>query len=298
MAFITTEKLFSLKWFKAYSLIITGTLIMAVGFVLFISPYKFAPGGVYGVAIVLHHLFGFKIGITGLAIDIPLTIIGIWILGPRFGAKTITGMLTLPAWMTLLEYFHGYEPFVPNQPLLSALYGGVIVGLGLGLVFKSKATSGGSDIIAMVIGKYTHMPLGQLMIYVDSAIVLISWIAFKEPMIPLVSWVIIFITGKVIDIVLEGMSYDKTLFIISDKHKEINQKIVDDLDRGATYFNGIGAFKGNERTMIFTVLSRRETTILTSYIHEIDPHAFVTIVNANEVLGDGFRSLKEKVEDE
>ena len=270
---------------------------MAVGFVLFISPYKFAPGGVYGIAIVLHHLMGLPIGLTGLAIDIPLTIFGIWMLGPRFGAKTITGMLTLPLWMTLLEYFYGYEAFVPDQPLLSALYGGVIVGLGLGLVFKSKATSGGSDIIAMVIGKYTHMPLGQLMIYVDSTIVLISWVAFKDPMIPLISWVIIFITGKVIDIVLEGMSYDKTLFIISDKHKEIGDKIVNDLKRGSTYFNGVGAYNSKERTMIFTVLNRREMTILMSYINEIDPKAFVTVVNANEVLGDGFRSLKEKIED-
>ncbi|RLD46782.1 MAG: YitT family protein [Bacteroidetes bacterium] len=298
MAFITNEKRFSTKWFKAYSLIIVGTFIMAVGFVLFISPYKFAPGGVYGIAIVLHHIFGFPIGFSGLMMDIPLTIFGIWILGPRFGAKTITGMLTLPAWITLLEYMYGYEAFVPDQPLLSAIYGGVIMGLGLGLVFKSKATSGGSDIIAMVIGKYTHMPLGQLMIYVDSAIVLISWIAFKDPLIPLISWVIIFITGKVIDIVLEGMSYDKTLFIISDKHKQIGDIIVNDLKRGSTYFNGLGAYNDSERTLIFTVLNRREMTILMSHILEIDPNAFVTVVNANEVLGDGFRSLKEKIEDE
>ena len=298
MSFITKEKLFSTKWFKAYSLIIIGTFIMALGFVLFISPYKFAPGGVYGIAIVLHHLFDLPIGLTGLAIDIPLTIFGIWMLGPRFGAKTITGMLTLPIWMTLLEYFYGYEAFVPDQPLLSALYGGVIVGLGLGMVFKSKATSGGSDIIAMIISKYTHMPLGQLMIYVDSVIVLISWVAFKDPMIPLISWVIIFITGKVIDIVLEGMSYDKTLFIISDKNKEIGDKIVKDLRRGGTYFAGSGAYNGAERTMIFTVLSRREMMILMSYINEIDPNAFVTVVNANEVLGDGFKSLKDKVDED
>lgn len=298
MSFITKEIMFSTKWFKAYSLIIIGTFIMAVGFVLFISPYKLAPGGVYGIAIVLHHLFDFPIGVTGLAIDIPLTIFGIWMLGPRFGAKTITGMLTLPAWMSLLEYTYGYEAFVPDQPLLSAIYGGVLIGLGLGLVFKSKATSGGSDIIAMVIGKYTHMPLGQLMIYVDSTIVLISWIAFNDPMIPLISWVVIYITGKVIDIVLEGMSYDKTLFIISDKHKEIGDKIVHDLKRGSTYIHGTGAYAGNDRTLIFTVLNRREATIIMSYIHDIDPKAFVTVVNANEVLGDGFRSLKDKVEED
>jgi uncharacterized membrane-anchored protein YitT (DUF2179 family) len=130
MAFIVKEKLFSKDWFKAYSLIVIGTLIMAAAYVLFISPYKFAPGGVYGVAIVLHHLFDLPIGIVGITLDIPLIITGFIVLGPRFGAKTITGMVTLSLWITLLEHTWGYEPFVVNQPLLSSIYGGVFAGLG------------------------------------------------------------------------------------------------------------------------------------------------------------------------
>jgi len=295
MSFLVKEKLFSGSWFKAYSFIILGALIMAAGYVFFISPYRFAPGGVYGIAIVLHHTLGWPIGLVGLAMDIPLTIIGFWVLGPRFGAKTIFGFVMLSAWITLLEKLWGYEPFVVNQPLLSAIYGGILVGLGLGLVFKSKATSGGSDIIAMMIAKYTKLPLGQLMIYVDSAIVLVGWIAFKDPIIPLISWVIIFITGKVVDVVLQGINYDKTLFIISDKYEEIQHKIIHDLNRGGTAIKGNGLYNHTEKTILFTVVNRRELAMLQDFIHKIDPNAFLTVINANEVLGQGFKSLKEKV---
>jgi len=294
MAFITKEKLFSWEWFRAYSYIVSGTFIMAVAYVIFISPFKFAPGGVYGIAIVLHHLFQFPIGISGILMDIPLTILGFWILGPRFGVKTIAGMLLLSGWISAIEYFYGYEPFVPGQPMLSALYGGVLIGIGLGLVFKSKATSGGSDIIAMILAKYVHISLGQLMIIVDSLIVLLSWIAFKDPMIPLFSWVIIFITGKVVDIIIEGVAYEKTLFIISEKHAEIRDKIINDLGRGGTFINGKGMYAGKDKTVIFTVVNRREMVILKSYISKIDPYAFLTVVNANEVLGDGFKKLQSE----
>ncbi|RUA25686.1 MAG: YitT family protein [Bacteroidetes bacterium] len=293
MAFITKEKLFSWEWFRAYSYIVLGTFIMAVAYVIFISPFKFAPGGVYGIAIVLHHLFQFPIGLSGILMDIPLTILGFLVLGPRFGVKTIAGMLLLSGWISAIEYFYGYEPFVPGQPMLSALYGGVLIGIGLGLVFKSKATSGGSDIIAMIAAKYIHMSLGQLMIIVDSIIVLLSWIAFKDPMIPLFSWIIIFITGKVVDIVIGGIGYEKTLFIISDKHQEIRDKIINDMGRGGTFIAGKGMYAGKDKTVIFTVVTRREMVILKSFISKIDPNAFLTVVNANEVLGDGFKKLED-----
>jgi uncharacterized membrane-anchored protein YitT (DUF2179 family) len=295
MAFITQEKLFSKAWFKAYSFIIIGTFIMATAYVLFISPYRFAPGGVYGIAIVAHHLLDLPIGLVGLTLDIPLVIAGFIILGPRFGAKTITGMVTLAMWISLLEFTWGYRPFVPDQPLLSSIYGGVLLGLGLGLVFKSKATSGGSDIIAMIIAKYTNLPLGQLMIWIDSAIVLVGWAAFQDPMIPLISWVIIFLTGKVVDIVLQGINYEKTLFIISDKYEEIQNKIVHDLNRGGTSLKGYGIYNQAEKTMIITVVNRRETAMLQDFIHQIDPNAFLIVMDANEVLGHGFKSLRDKV---
>jgi uncharacterized membrane-anchored protein YitT (DUF2179 family) len=133
------------------------------------------------------------------------------------------------------------------------------------------------------------------MIYVDSVIVLFGLIVFKDWKIPLYSWIVIFITGKVIDIVIEGISYDKSLFIISDKHEEIREKILNNLNRGGTYIDGKGMYNMADRRIIFTVVSRRELTLLEEYIQVIDPKAFLTVLNANEILGEGFKSLREKV---
>ena len=297
MAFIVKEKLFSKKWFIAYSLIAVGAFIMAAGFVLFISPYKIVPGGVYGVSIVLHHLFGTPVGLVALCFDIPLTLLGIKILGPRFGIKTVVGFVLTAGFVDLLTYLWGEQPLVENDALLSSIFGGVFIGLGLGMIFKAKATSGGSDIIAMIIAKYTKLPLGQLMIVVDSAIVLVGVVAFQDWKIPLYSLIVIFITGRVVDVVLQGISYDKTWFIVSEKPKVLRDKIINDLNRGGTFLEGKGMYSGNERTIIYTVVSRRELAMLQDFIHRTDPDAFMTVINANEILGKGFKSLRDKVSD-
>lgn len=304
MTFITKEKLFTKEWFKVYSLIVVGTFIMAAGFVLFINPYKIVPGGVYGIAIVIHYLtegaftfwpLGIPIGLLGLVMDIPLTLMGMKILGPRFGVKTIVGFILTASFMDLLTWFIGRnDPLeLGDQILLASIFGGVMIGFGLGLIFRSRATSGGTDIVAMIINKYTGLPLGQLLIIVDSVIVLIGLAAFGDWKIPLYSWIVIFITGKVIDITLRGISYEKTMFIISDKHEEIRQKIIVDLDRGGTMFVGKGMYSEQEKNMIYTNVSRREYQILKDYIRQIDPDAFVTVIDANEILGHGFKPLKE-----
>ncbi|MFW6224501.1 MAG: YitT family protein [Bacteroidota bacterium] len=295
MSIVTREKLFSREWFRVYSFILTGTLILASGFVFFISPYKFAPGGTYGIAIILHHLLGTPIGLTALAIDIPLAIIGYRILGPRFGVKTVVGFLLTAFWVDFLNYFWEGRQLVENEGLLSSIFGGVLLGIGLGLIFKSKATSGGSDIIAMILNKYTGRSLGQLLIYVDSVIVLGGLAAFHDWRIPLFSWITIFITGKVIDVIIEGVSYDKTLFIISDHAGEIRDKIINDLQRGGTFIKGEGMYQGKDKTIIFTVVNRRELTILQDYIYHIDENAFMTVIDANEILGSGFKPLSKKI---
>ncbi len=296
MAFLRKEKVFSKKWLIDYTLIIVGSFILASGFVLFITPYKIVPGGVYGVSIVLHYTLGTPVGLMALAFDIPLTIIGIKILGPRFGMKTVVGFVLTAFFNDGLTYLYGYEPLVHGDALLSSIFGGLFLGVGLGLIFKSKATSGGSDIIAMIISKYTRMPVGQLMIMVDSTIVLLGLIVFKDWKIPLYSLIVIFITGKVVDTILEGLNYDKVLFIISDKFDEIGDKIIHDLNRGGTLFSGKGMYNKKEKQVIFTVVNRREVTILQEYIRRVDPHAFVTVLNSNEILGEGFRSLESKLE--
>jgi uncharacterized membrane-anchored protein YitT (DUF2179 family) len=297
MAFITREKLFTKKWFATYAMILVGSFIMASGFVLFITPYKIVPGGVYGISIILHHLIGTPVGLVALAFDIPLTIIGIRILGPRFGVKTVIGFFLTAIFVDTLTFLYGEIPLVEDNGLLSSIYGGVLVGLGLGLIFKARATSGGTDIVAMIIAKYTRLPLGQLMILVDSGVVLLGLFFFGDWKIPLYSLIVIFITGRVIDVVLQGISYDKTLFIISDEHHKIREKIITDLNRGGTFLKGEGMFGGQEKTIIYTNVNRRELAILQEYIHRVDPKAFMTVINANEVLGRGFRSLKEKIAD-
>ena len=225
----------------------SGNLHYGSWICVFISPYKLAPGGVYGIAIVLHHLFGLPIGLTGLALDIPITLLGIRLLGPRFGAKTVLGFILLSAFISLFEFTWGYLPLVEDDALLSSIFGGVLIGAGLGLIFKSKASSGGTDVIAMIVTKYTKMPIGKVLILVDALIVLIALVAFEVWSIPLYSWIVIFVTGKVVDVVLQGMAYDKALIIISDKHELIRNKIINDLQRGGTYINGKGMYNEQDK---------------------------------------------------
>lgn len=288
-----------------YSLILLGTFIMAIGFVIFISPLKLAPGGVYGIAIILHHLFNFPIGLSGICLDIPLLIIGTLWLGPKFGAKTVVGIISLSGFISLWEKIYGYAPLISlaDQPLvpdpaanfIMALCGGVILGIGLGLIFKTRATSGGTDIIAMIIGKYVkHIPLGTLLIFVDSTIVLAALAAFKDWTIPLYSWLIIYVTGIVMDKVMAGFHSNKVVLIISDHYEEIRQHIFDELDRGGTYLHGEGMYKGDEKKIIFASISRKQLPVLIHFVHAIDPNAFLSILDASETLGDGFTSLKEK----
>ena len=304
MAFLTKDKIFSRKWLIDYLFIITGSFILASAFVFFITPHKIVPGGVYGISIVVHYLTkglfsfwpeGVPIGLFALMLDIPLILAGIKILGPRFGVKTITGSVLTATFTDLITWFRPVAdaPLV-NDVLLSVIFAGVLAGFGLGLIFKSRATSGGSDIIAMIIGKYTHIQLGRLMIYVDSVIVLFGLFAFGDWAIPLYSWIVIYITGKVIDITLEGADYNKALLIISKQHEHIKNKLIDDLERGGTYLKGEGMYTGEEKRIIYTIVSRREVAVLKEYISNIDPDAFITVMDTKEILGEGFQSLNQK----
>ncbi len=304
MAFLTKDKIFSRKWVIDYLFIIVGSFILASGFVFFVTPHKIVPGGVYGISIVVHYLTkgvfsfwpdGVPIGLFALMIDIPLVIAGIKILGPRFGVKTITGSVLTATFTDLITWFRPVAdaPLV-NDVLLSSVFGGVLIGFGLGLIFKSRATSGGSDIVAMIIAKYTNIQIGRLMIYVDSVIVLFGLFAFGDWAIPLYSWIVIYITGKVIDITLEGADYNKALMIISKQHELIKKKLIVDLNRGGTYLNGEGMYTGEEKQIIYTVVSRREVAVLKEYISNIDPDAFITVMDAKEILGEGFQNLSQK----
>ena len=306
MAFFAREKLFTKRWLVDYCLITAGSFILAVGYVFFITPHKIVPGGVFGLGIILHFLTkgmsiwadGFPIGLFNLIANIPLAYLGIKFLGRNFGTKTIYGFVSSSIFMDTITYMRviGDAPLV-NDVLLSCIYGGVLSGLGLGLIFKARATSGGSDIIAMLANQKTRLPIGQMIIWVDSAIVLIALAAFKDWQIPLYSIVVIYITGRAVDLILEGATYNKALIIISDQHETIRDKIIIDLERGGTYLKGTGMYTSTEKQVIFTVVNRREVAILEELVNSIDPNAFIVIMDASEILGEGFKSLKHKIDD-
>ncbi|PVX51860.1 uncharacterized membrane-anchored protein YitT (DUF2179 family) [Balneicella halophila] len=297
MSFTTKEKLFSLEWFQAYFFLIAGSIIFAASDILFVVPYKLAPGGVYGLATVLNTHFGWQINVSTISMEIPLIIIGTLILGPRFGVKTIVSIFIIWATVWLMEnhLWPDYEKVILD-PMLNALVAGVFYGISIGMIFKSRATSGGSDIIAMILSKYAKFSLGTLVMIVDGIIVL-SVLTQLEPdgrlpwELVIYSLIIIFIEGKVIDMILGGATYHKAAMIVSDKYKEIALKIRQDLNRGATILTGEGAY--GERKVVYTVMSRRELEILKLYIKETDPDAFVAINDANETLGRGFTSLND-----
>ncbi len=304
---INKDTLFSRSWFYNYGLVALGAFTMALGFVLFINPYNIVPGGVYGIGIVVHYLFPIvPVGLFGLMLNIPLILISVKILGPRFGIKTIVGMILTTVFMDSLTYFIEKTDFINNADplgiqddlLLACIFGGVFIGLGLGLIFKAKATSAGSDIIAMILEKYTRFPIGQLLIFVDSMIVFIGLIVLKDWKIPLYSWIVIFVTGKVIDVVMQGVNFSKSVYVISVEHAKIKDFILNDLERGGTYIQGEGMYTNEERKIIYTIVTRRELAMLESFVHKVDPNAFLTVSDTSEILGDGFKSLKDKVEQE
>lgn len=291
------DKAFSRKWLISYGLLIVGTFILAIGYSFFMAPYKIIPGGIYGISIVLHHKFGFPVGMAALFFNLPLTLIGLKILGPKFGVKTFVCFIFTALFTDGLALLWGPDPLqLQDEVLLASIFGGVVMGVGVGLIFRSRASSGGSDVIASILSKYTRIPLGTQLMIVDSVIVLVGFAVFQDWKIPLYSWLTIFIMGKVIDVVLHGFTDDKTIFIISSKSEEIRLAIIHDLKRGGTIFNGKGMFTKEEKEVLYTVVNRREVTDLVHYIFEIDPDAFISIQDAHEIIGKGFKSIEEKME--
>jgi uncharacterized membrane-anchored protein YitT (DUF2179 family) len=298
MGFIVRYRFLSARWFKAYSLIFAGALLIASGYVLFITPHRIVPGGIYGISIVLHHTFGTPVGLVALAFNIPLTILGIKVLGPRFGAKTVTGFFLTSGFIDGMSWLLRNTQIKIDDPLLASIYGGAVIGLGVGFLFRAKATCGGTDVMAMMLGKWTRWPLGRLMMMVDSVIVVFGTLIFGDWKTPMYSLVAIFFMGKVIDLVLQGISYEKVALVISDRFEDIGSIIVKRLNRGATLIQGEGMFNRKTRKLIFVVLNRRELLMLQESINEIDKKAFMIVMNADEILGRGFRSLHDKVSDD
>lgn len=300
----------------SYAFLILGSVLFAVGDVMFVNPYHLAPGGTYGLSNVLNALYPWKVSLYAICMDIPLLLIGTWILGPKFGFKTILSTILIFGATFVLETVWGYKPvifehmqeFANGRPdetwleilgadmyfkpdyFLNTLVSGGIYGLAIGFVFKSGATSGGSDIISMILHKYTKISLGTLVMIVDSCITLTS-LFLGQIRLPIYSILLIVIESKIIDLVVDGIKSYKTAFIVTDKVEDVRAFIINDLERGGTCFVGTGLFKGQERKMIYTNLNRTDLVKLKMNLRVLDPNAFVNVIESAEVMGNGFVPL-------
>ena len=318
------EPMGSWAWWRSWFLIFFGSAVMGTGFVLFINPYKFVPGGVYGMGIVMHNLFpSIQVGTFGYMFDIPLMVIAVLIFGGQFGTRTVLAALFTPGYMNVLTKLvypnaEAVEALDPAQLLggrldlsgdlfLACLMGGVIIGVGMGLVVRQQATTGGTDIVAMLLQKFAGIKFSTGIFLADGFVVLtgLAVIGFglgmeetsgEGWMLTLYSLIIIYTTSRVVAYMLDGASYDKLLFIISDNLDELKHFINHDLDRSATYIKSRGMYTGNEREMIFLVVSRKEVRQVQHKIRDIDPKAFVVVTDAYDTFGEGFKPLPERSE--
>lgn len=273
-----------------YLLIVIGCFIASLGLTMFLVPNKVAAGGVSGLATVLHYLFGLPVGWTMLAFNIPLFITGIIFLGPVFGAKTVVGTILLSVFTELTKNF----PVLTRDLLLSSVYGGIVLGLGLGLVFRTRATTGGSDIAAMLIHHFIPIvSIGQGILIIDFFVIALNGISFNWE-IAMYSWIALYVSSKVIDIVQEGINYAKAVYIISDRNDEIQKRILEDLGRGITLFEAKGGYTGENRKVVMCAVTRLELPKLKRIIWDIDPKAFIIIHDVHEVLGEGFTFVSQE----
>lgn len=264
--------------------LIVGAFVMAVSFNLFLVPNAIASGGVSGISILVERATGLEPAITQWAINIPLFAVGLWLLGRRFALKTAFGTVILPLFILLTSDWQSPT----DNPLLAAIYGGIGVGLGLGLVFRGKGSTGGLDLAAQILHKYTGLKLGLAMACFDGCVIVATGI-LVSPEVALYALLALFITSKTIDIVQTGFAVSKVAFIISDYTEELTEAILHDLDRGLTRLDGHGGYTGDGRTVLMVVLGQTEVTKLKQLVQSVDPGAFVIISDTAEVLGQGFK---------
>ncbi|RCW58608.1 YitT family protein [Halanaerobium sp. ST460_2HS_T2] len=273
--------------FIDYLGITAGSFLIALALTVFLVPNKIAAGGVSGLATVIYYLTSFPIGITMLVINIPLFLAGIKIMGMSFGIRTIYGIVSLSVFTDLLQ---PHMTALTDDLLLASIYGGVVGGVGLGIVFRSRGTTGGTDLIASLINYFTGITVGEGLLIADGVVVALAGIFFNLE-VALYAAVTIFITSQTIDVVQEGLNFKKGVLIISDKAEKINQMVVNDLNRGITEFEAKGGYTGDRKRVLLCIISRSEVSELKKAVSQIDQEAFVIISNVHEVLGEGFTEI-------
>ena len=280
----------SRPWYVDYLFIFMGTGIMALAIQCIFEPIGLVTGGFSGIAIIIRKMTagivegGVPLWLTNLALNVPVFIAALIIKGRKFLGRTVIGTVLLSFWLYVIPQVD----LTRGDYMLSAVFGGVITGIGIGFVLLAKATTGGTDMVSALIQKYVrHYSVVQILQVIDGMVVLAGLYVFGlKP--ALYAIVAIFITSKVSDALMEGMKYSKAAFIITDYYKEIADAIMTQLDRGLTGLDATGMYSGDKKTVLYCVVSKKEIVELKDIVAKIDPKAFVIVTDAREVFGEGF----------
>ena len=273
----------------AYSQILLGCLIGGAAYPTFLSPNTIAPGGLTGVAMILNHFFGWPVGITSLLLNIPLFMIGWRAMGRVFVFRSLLATIFFSIAIDSIPL----QPLT-RDPLLATLYGGILLGVGLGLILRGNATTGGSDMIArMVHRRFPFITVGMFLFAVDFCVVLAAGItiSMQEALYALIN---IYVTGRVVDLVMLGGEANKACFIMTPMWERISRRLMEELGRGVTQLSAKGGWSGRERPVILCVTSRREVPQVKEIVRQEDEKAFMFITEARETLGEGFAALTDQ----
>lgn len=281
-------KIFSKKELKNNLFILLGTLCISLAVVLFFLPNNITTGGTPGMAILLHHVSGFSIGAMVIAINIPLLIWGGKYLGRLFAIRTILAIILISFFIDFFSKFLELEALT-NNILLSSIFGGIIIGFGVGLIIKGNASAGGSTIVARIVASNSHIKPAQVILFIDLIIILCSIYVFKDIEKALWSIMSIYMTSKAIDIVLTGPLSTKVIHIASNKAELLSEKISESLAEEGTIIKGSGLLKEQDKTLILIVLDVKKLAQLRNIINENDPEAFMIVMEASEMLGRGYK---------
>ena len=277
------------NYFIQYGQMLVGCIIARLGFSLFLKPNQIASGGVVGISLVIQRLFNVEPAIVQWYINIPLLFLGLFVMGKEYTTKTVFGSLALPFCIFFMRNLH----YVTLNPLLGTVFGGLLSGIGLGFVFKSNGSTGGTSIIASIVNKYTGMSIGNSQGIIDGIVVLAAGFVFGADK-ALYAVIALFITSKSIDLIQLGFTASKVAFVVSDKTEVIRSAVLKGLNRGVTEISGLGGYTDQKRMVLMVVMSQSELNKFKILIKSIDPGAFVIISNTYEVLGQGFDISKKE----
>lgn len=278
------------KFFKEVLLTFLGTAIAGVGMGSFLLPNKLSSGGFAGIATIFYYFFGWNVGITVIILNIPFFIWAAMRLGKEFLVKAILGTFSLSFFIDIFENI----AFVSNDRLLSCIYGGILVGIGTGLIFKAYTSTGGTDLIVQIAKSYgARVSSSRLLNSIDICVVILNVIFFREIDIGLYSAIAIFLDGVMIDIIFEGINFSKLVFIVSDKNDEIMKLLHEKINCGVTEFYGRGSYMHKDKIVLMSIVNRSEIPALKESVYMVDERAFLVVANAREVYGLGFKSFSK-----